>query len=113
MNTHLITPETIGQKYGISLSRMIDRIVWTIEDSFYPEEEAPRNLRYMILEFEMEHGTDAVISLFGFVRYIQLSDKSDGDKVIALKEVLSHDLNNRKDKHMLPRSSSYIEFAHK
>lgn len=113
MNTHLRTPETIGEKYGIALSRMIDRIEWVMQDVFYPEGPAPCTLRRMILEFEMEHGTDAVISLFGFIRYIQTSDKTKEEQERALKQGLSHDINGRYDKYMLPRSSGYIEFAHK
>lgn len=107
------TDNIIGKTYGISLPNMIDRIVWAMEDAFYPETDAPPHIRLLVIEFMNEQGDNAVVALFGFIRYIQLSGKSEEEKTRSLKETISHDINGRNDKTMLPRSSAYTEFAHR
>jgi hypothetical protein len=110
-----LTNNEVGAFYGISLSNMIDRIVWAVEDAVYPDKEAPEGLRNMILEFEMTHGTKAVVGMFGFIRYIQNGTderaRTPQQQIKAIRETLVHDLNARNDKLSLPRSCNYTEFA--
>lgn len=105
--------KTVGQTYGIAFSNMIDRIVLALEASIYEDSCLDRkSIRLIVLDFSMEQGDEATIAMYGFIRYIQTSDKSNNEKLIAMRETLSHDIHERKDKWMLPRSSGYKEFAH-
>ena len=62
---------------------------------------------FLASEYEQIQGEDAIIALAGFINYAE----TKGVPVSDIKVTLVHDLNGRKDRHMLPRSSDYAIYA--
>jgi hypothetical protein len=58
-------------------------------------------------EYESTHGEAYIIAMAGFINYAQTEKLDD----FAIQSTLVHDLNGRKDKLMLPRTSDYAQYA--
>ena len=58
-------------------------------------------------EYEATHGEAYIIAMAGFINYAQTEQLDD----FAVQSTLVHDLNGRKDKLMLPRTSDYAQYA--
>jgi hypothetical protein len=96
---------------------MIDRIYEAMIDAYSTIGEdfsdfSKKGFRRALIEFMMEKGEDSVIALYGFIRYAQTKMKGQ-DISDAIVSTVFHDVGGRYDKHMLPRSSSYTEYAKK
>ena len=104
----------IEKEFGIGLNVMIDRIYEAMIDAYSTigEDFSKKGFRLALIEFMMEKGEDSVIALYGFIRYAQTKMKGQ-DISDAIVSTVFHDVGGRYDKHMLPRSSSYTEYAKK
>ena len=99
-----------SEKYGISRPNMFDRVSFAIQDVL---DYDSRTARLALTEFIILHGEESLINLYGFLRYIQTSDKTDQEKKRAIRQVIAHDILGRGSAFMVPRSHSYGEFANR
>lgn len=65
------------------------------------------NALFMLDEYEETHGQAYIVAMAGFLNYAQVEKMG----VFDVKATLAHDLNGRKDKLMLPRTSDYAQYA--
>lgn len=72
----------------------------------------PPTAATLLIEFANQHGDEAVVSMYGFLRYVATHKGDDRNKDEGMiKATIGHDLNGRNDKHMLPRTNSYYKFC--
>lgn len=72
----------------------------------YPDREE-FELKLMVYEFRSTHGNDSLNGIAGFLKFAE----TRGVDIDRVKSTISHDLNGRFDKTMLPRTDSYKDFV--
>lgn len=62
---------------------------------------------FILLDLEEIKGQDAVLGMFGYIRYAEINAIPYGKR----RATVSHDLNGRKEKLCVPRTTDYLQFV--
>ena len=77
------------------------------------EDISPDDAVFLLWDIEETHGRDAIIAMYGFLRYMahKIREMDEEKRERQITTTLIHDINERKNKLALLRTSEYYEFC--
>jgi hypothetical protein len=96
-------------RYELCYRYCMDYILEQQEKTGWLDQLQRIDIIFILDEMAEGHGDNSILAMAGFIQWALNEDLDTR----AIHSTLAHDLNGRKDKYMLPRTSDYLQYAPK